>query len=181
MASRIIKTLQDAQAAINELQDWKDKLATASWDFHGLRITNAGPSKDANDYVIRSELTAPPPAIGSSNDVYTAVFTSDAPTDSDILPAYIAGTNRDGTIIQVWCRTKGPPSGGNFSIDPSINNTKLLTTPLIVPSGSALTAVSNAFISPLPAIGYLTEISGIVNTASSATLVTMGVVVRRNK
>ncbi len=181
MAHRIIKSLDDAQAALNELQDWKDKLTTAPWDFHGLRITNASPSVNANDYIIRSELTPGPSSLKDGPNIYTAVFTRDAPVDGEAIPAYVAGTDRDGVIIQVWLNAQVSPTTGNLAVNPTINGVSLLTTPITIVNGSSAVAVSNALISPVPVVGYLTKLAGAVVTAGGASLVTMGIVVRKSK
>jgi len=180
MPSRIIKTLDDAQRAINELQDWKDKLTTAPWDFHGLRITNASPSKDDNDYVIRAELIKPPPAANLEHDVYTAVFSRDAPVDGEIIPSYVAGTDRDGKLVQVWLTAIGAPASAALVINPTLNGVTLLTAPITLPISSTAVIVSNAFVSPFPVVGYQTKLGGIVITGGGATGVSMGIVVRRN-
>ena len=51
-----IRTLEDAQKAINELFQFVDSMKSRNIDLTGRRIINAGASRDENDYVTREEL-----------------------------------------------------------------------------------------------------------------------------
>lgn len=51
-----IRTVQEAQAAINELYNRLDTLSVKNWDRHQTRIVNAHPSVEPYDYVVRKEL-----------------------------------------------------------------------------------------------------------------------------
>lgn len=53
---RDIKSLQDANVAIRELQDTVRNFTASVVDFKGRRIGNAGASISGSDYVIREEL-----------------------------------------------------------------------------------------------------------------------------
>ncbi len=54
---RDIKDIKDANIAIRELQDQIRTLTTSVVDFKGRKISNAAPSREPSDYVIRQELT----------------------------------------------------------------------------------------------------------------------------
>jgi len=53
---RAINSLSDAQAVINELANRLDTLSVKNWNRKQTRITNAHPSVDPYDYVVRKEL-----------------------------------------------------------------------------------------------------------------------------
>jgi hypothetical protein len=53
---RIVKSFEDVQIVLRELLDWKSFLSTKDWDFKKLRIKNASPAVDPNDYVTLSQL-----------------------------------------------------------------------------------------------------------------------------
>jgi hypothetical protein len=72
-----ILTIQEAQQAINELQNRLDTAETKNWDRRQTRITNAHPSVDPYDYVVRKELDAISPTIVQSSilgDLHKATF-----------------------------------------------------------------------------------------------------------
>jgi hypothetical protein len=53
---RIVKSFEDVQIVLRDLLDWKSLLSTKDWDFKKLRIKNASPAVDPNDYVTLSQL-----------------------------------------------------------------------------------------------------------------------------
>ena len=53
---RIVKSFEDVQIVLRDLLDWKSLLSTKDWDFRKLRIKNASPAVDPNDYVTLSQL-----------------------------------------------------------------------------------------------------------------------------
>ena len=53
---RIVKSFEDVQVVLREILDWKSLLSTKDWDFKKLRIKNASPAVDPNDYVILDQL-----------------------------------------------------------------------------------------------------------------------------
>src|SRR6266478_6122153 len=94
---RAVKSLDDAQIVINELLNWKSKIETKDWDFHQLKITNAGPAVNNNDYVIKSQLPAVNESSGQSAQDYTIVFSnSTTVADGDVFAEYIFGKDRVG-------------------------------------------------------------------------------------
>ncbi len=200
---RAIKSLADVQIILNQLLNWQSNKDSKDWDFHGLRIKNASPSKDPNDYVIRSELhptalaappvssapqtqaqvsNPPPPTnIGDAEQDYTIVFSVDAPTNGYETPPYIGGSNRDGVFIDVWVACNGAPVTNPTSINFSVNGQTFLTSDIQIPAGTKGPVHSTLFISPLPVMGLDTKVTMVVNTASSVTALSGGIVVRRNK
>lgn len=203
---RAIKTLADVQIILNQLLNWQSNKDSKDWDFHGLRIKNASPSKDPNDYVVRSELhptalAAPPvtsapqtqkqasnpppvsgPQSGSGDEQdYTAVFSIDGPTNGYETPAYVGGRNRDGVFIDVWVTANGPPTINPASMNFNVNGQPLLTADVQIPAGSTAVVHSSKLASPLPVMGLDTKLTMKVNTASGVTFLSGGIVVRRNK
>jgi hypothetical protein len=53
---RIVKSFEDVQLVLRELLDWKSLLSTKDWDFKKLRIKNASPAVDDDDYTTLSQL-----------------------------------------------------------------------------------------------------------------------------
>ena len=53
-----IQRLEDAQIAVNELDEKVTNIGNRIWDIKGFRISNVGASVDSSDVVIRKELMA---------------------------------------------------------------------------------------------------------------------------
>lgn len=200
---RAIKSLADVQIILNQLLNWQSNKDAKDWDFHGLRIKNASPSKDPSDYVIRSELqptalaappvssapqtaaqvSNPPTPIsrGEEDQYYTMVFSVDAPTDAYETPAFGGGINRDGVFIDIWVTANVGPFVTPASINFKVNGSLLLTNDVQIPVGSTAMIHSSQMVSPLPVMGFDTKVTMIINTASGVTFLSGGIVVRRNK
>lgn len=199
---RAIKSLADVQIILNQLLNWQSNKDSKDWDFHGLRIKNASASVDPNDYVIRSELhpTAlaapqisgspktqqqvsnppPSPSVGEADQYYTIVFSTDTATDGYETPPYNGGIHRDGVFVDIWVRATGTPLINPASINFKVNGTLLLVSDIQIPAGSHGPIHSSQFVSPLPVMGYDTAVTMKINTASAISLVSGGIVVRRN-
>jgi len=67
---RTIKDIKDAEYALRELFDFRDKIEGKVWDLHKRQIKNVGPSSDDYDTVVRRELQI---AIHSINDMILEV------------------------------------------------------------------------------------------------------------
>jgi hypothetical protein len=200
---RAIRSLADVQIVLKQLLDWQNLRDSKDWDFNGLRIKNASPSKDPSDYVVRSELhptalaappvsSAPqtpaqvnnPPApisTGETDQYYSIVFSVDNPTNGYETPPFVGGINRDGVFIDVWIAATGTPLVNPASINFNINGNPLLATDVQLPAGSNGPVHSSQLVSPLPVMGFDTRVTMKVNTASGLTLLSGGIVVRRNK
>lgn len=199
---RAIKTLADVQIVLNQLLSWQSNKDSKDWDFHGLRIKNASASVDASDYVIRSELhptalaapqqSSAPKTVAQVNNPpipvptspaeqdYTIVICSDAPADGYESPPFIGGRKRDGVFIDAWVACTGAPSGTTALINWKLNGNLLLSQDIQIPAGSLGPVHTSFFVSPLPVMGFDTRITLKVNQAAGITLVSGGLVVRRN-
>lgn len=99
----------------NNIEDVVNRLTTKLVNFHGRRITNAGRSQNANDYVIRQELDEIKSTVsggkGSSNDSTSISETSSSTTRAYSLSVGgILGVKTDAaSIIYI-------PSNGNATI-----------------------------------------------------------------
>jgi hypothetical protein len=200
---RALKSLADVQVILNQLLNWQSNKDSKDWDFHGLRIKNASPSKDPSDYVVRSELhpsalaappitsapqtpaqVANPPQPGTPGEVdqfYTMCFSVDGPVDGYVSPPFVGGVNRDGVFIDIWIASTGFPNPNPASINFLVNGAPLLTTDVIMPAGQTGPIHSSQMVSPLPVMGFDTKVTMKVTTASGITFLTGGIVVRRNK
>lgn len=176
---RAIKSLPDAQKAINELLDFKDKLSSKSWDLHGLRITNAGAAQDDTDYVIKSQLGqlvgAQPPA----DQFYTQVFeTTGAVSDGDKSPPFVVQSGREGFPYLVWIAATNPPTT-DASVNIQLNGFNLLTVDLVLPAASGGPVTSALFVTPKPKLGTLSKLILNVIHGGGASLMSVGLVVKR--
>lgn len=200
---RSIKSLADVQIVLNQLLNWQTNKDSKDWDFNGLRIKNASASKDPSDYVIRSELhptalaapsisgapqtqtqvSNPPPGpnLESVDQYYTQVFSVDNPTNGYETAPFCGGINRDGTFIDIWVASTGTPLINPASINFNVNGIPLLTADILLPANNHGPIHSSLYISPLPVFGFDTRVTMKVNTASSVTFLSGGIVVRRNK
>lgn len=200
---RAVKTLADVQIVLNQLLNWQSNKDSKDWDFHGLRIKNASPSKDQNDYVVRSELhptalaappvssapstqaqvSNPPPPIsaGEADQFYTIVFSIDSVVDGYETPAFGGGRNRDGVFIDIWVTANAAPITNPASINFNVNGQPLLSEDIQIPVGSTSMIHSSKMVSPLPVMGFDTKVTMKINTASSVAFLSGGIVVRRNK
>lgn len=177
---RVVKDQKDIQAAFNELFDWKDKLTAKSWDFHGLRITNASPSIDEHDYVTRGELSKTQQQALVTNKHY-AIIWSKAGTvaTGQVIPCYNVTRDRVGKPVDVWARIAsigGVAPSVALTLNIYVNGTFLLTSDLTIPIGSKGPVHSSQFVSPLPSLGLDVEIIASI-TGGDATNLSIGLVV----
>lgn len=150
---RQIRSLEDATAAIQDLQDELDKITLNHWDRHQLRVVNAHPSIDLYDYVVRKELidligdgkkaeTIEAPVtntiVGKNWDqgVFGVGINRNLLVQVDAAPHYITGF--PGTLRKIYVDAKIAPTGSSVIIDihelagPSI----LDATKIVIPAGS---------------------------------------------
>lgn len=174
---RIVKDIPDIQRALNELFGWKDKLTTKPWDFHQLRITNAAPALDPNDYVILSQIPTPVAQTPGRVPPYTIVFTPPGVITVGTGAPFVAGRGRSGIPIQVWLAAQNKPTSGPLSINININGTQLLSTDLTMNPGDDSPVISSTFASSIK-LPYLGTMVPLISSVGGAALVSIGVVIR---
>lgn len=185
-----IKSLDDAQKVINEIYNRLELLRTKDWDFTKLRIKNASDGVDPQDYATVAQLKVAPPPDNNDNDYYTIVFDKDGQVaDGENSPEFVIGNGREGQPVQIWvkCKLGFEPSGGDLVVNVSWTRytsagapvtVNLLTTDLHLPSGTSNPVFSSAFASPVPILGNGSVIDKVVITASNASYVSIGLVVK---
>ncbi len=200
---RAIKSLQDVQIVLKQLLDWQSNKESKDWDFKGLRIKNASPSKDPSDYVVRSELhpdalaappvtsapqtpaqvnnPAPPAKSDSVDQYYSIVFAVDAAVDGYETPPFWGGINRDGVFIDVLFGCNTAPDAAPASVNFRVNGSDLLTEDIAIPTGETGPFHSSKYVSPLPVMGLDTKVTMKVNVVSGMASFTGEIIVRRNK
>lgn len=101
-----IRSLEDAQAAIREIDDFISYWRTENIDFKRRRIKNASPSEDLYDYVVRKELDEVKEYIvseggGLTKEFYSVVFSNDgrAAKESPASAGYVV--QRDSSPVRV--------------------------------------------------------------------------------
>jgi hypothetical protein len=186
-----IKTLEDAQKAINELYNRLELQRTKDWDFTGLKIKNAGDGVDPTDYVTLQQLPSLKNQEVIDNDYYTIVFSKDGiVTTGEESPGFIIGNGREGVPTQVWvvCEPGNEPSGGPLTINVSWTyidaitgldvTTNLLSVDLSLPSATSQRVFSSNFISPAPRLGNGAKINKVIVAGNNAGYVSVGLVVK---
>jgi hypothetical protein len=169
---RAINTLKDAAIVLQELYNWKDRLTSAPWDFKGLRITNASPSKDPNDYVIRKELPQIQGSQLGKKAYYTIPFSNEGQITigNDVSPHYIVPIGGAGTLVKVYIYTVIVDIV-DITVDVILNGVPVLSTPIRLPVGqhgpvSALNFTQNIVISEFDTIGlnvYTGSVSALLS------------------
>ncbi len=130
---RNIRTLEDAAAAIHDLQDEIDKITTNHWDRHRLRVVNAAFGIDDYDYVVLKQLKD---LIGGGKKAETVEGVGDVTNITgdfrregvfgvginrnlivqvDAAPHFIAGGN--GILKKIYVDCKFPSSGASIILD----------------------------------------------------------------
>lgn len=178
---RTIRDLRDAQLAITELLDWKERFQTKDLDLRQLRIRNAAPGVNPDDYVTVSQLPEFKPVEFDKTSYHTIVFSKDGVvSDTDIIPWYIVGRERDGVPVEVIVTARTAPSSGNLSINLQLNGNYILTDPIVLSSGQTGPIRSSSFINPLPILGYEHKLNPVILLAGGAGSVTVELVIRRD-
>lgn len=177
---RKVSSIPDIQKVLNQLLDNQNLKNTKDNDFKGLRIKNASPAVDQNDYVTLSQLQAATQPPSTPSATYTMVFSRDSPGDGDQSPPYNAGTDRDGTIIDTWIAATAAPTS-DCHVNFTINGNNLLSTDIILPLGITGPVHSAQIVSPIPAVGIDTIATMVVVTAGGVGLLSGGIVVRKSK
>lgn len=175
---RIVKSFADVQKILNEILDWKASLGSKSLDLHGNRITNAGASIDANDYVTKAEIPVPNVVSPGDPHVFTIVYSNDSVSDGYIFPPYVAGKDRSGYAQDTWVvglTNLTQPCTVQFAID----GNNLLDAPLLIKIGQKGPIHSSNFVSSIPKIGLSSVVVCTVVTAGDISGFSAGIVVNR--
>jgi len=149
---RALRDLQDVKLVLKELIDWKDRLTSKDWNFTGLRITNASPSKDDYDYVVRKELVSAIPSTTNPKYLYSICFQSNGETlapGTNVSSSYIVGLGREGIIVRTYISLNPDQTAtSNIIVRPSFNGADILSSSfLTLPAGSR-TAYSSYIVQP---------------------------------
>lgn len=179
---RAVTSFQDVQIVLNKLLNWQSQITTQDWNRNGLRITNAAPAINQNDYVILSQLPTIPASGGTTQTTVTIVFSSTGSVSIGQSSApYVVGRGRAGaTPWEVHLVATTPPSGGPLTANLQLNGVNLLATDISLPSGQTTPVVSSNFLAPVPNLPYLGTIVPTITAANGAALVTISLVVKLN-
>ena len=186
MRANSIKSIADAQKAIQQLQNWQSQFQTSPLNYNGLRITNAGNAVDPQDYVTLAQLTQQLGAPTSPDQHYAIVWDlQGTATTGDQTPPYVVFPGREGIPTYAWVASTTPPPNGDFQADiyfqgtQASMGTKLLTNPIDLPNGSSNVIQSSQFVSPAPTLGTFTKLWVKVVNGGGTSLVAVGLVVQR--
>lgn len=174
---REIKTLSDATIVIKELAQWKDRLSSKNQNFNGLKIQNAGPGTEPNDYVTLSQLQQAVTPSAASAQNFSIPFSSSGPvTAGQIAAPYIVGSGRVGnpTAISVAVpSTDQAPSSAPLIINLAMNGVNMLSINLELAIGDEGPVSSSQFISPLPKLAIGNKLVPVIIQAGGAAYVTI--------
>lgn len=138
-----IKSLEEAQQAINELQNRIDLISSKNWDFHQRRIVNAHPSVDPYDYVVRKELDQIggksseiiDQGLGYKDCVFGLGIAGNIVVGTDVCPHFISAYVLQPEICVA--KVKVAPQGAAIQIQCYQNGvTPIFTTVLSLPAAS---------------------------------------------
>ena len=181
-----IKSLADAQKVLQQLQNWQNQFNTTPLNYNGLRITNAGDAINPQDYVTLNQLQKQLTAPTSPNQHYAIVWDiQGVANNGDNSPPYAVLPGREGVPTYAWVASTVPPPSGDFTVNILYEGTQMtaganiLTTPLDLPQGSTSVIQSSQFILPTPTLGTWTKLWINVVNAGGASLVAVGLVVKR--
>jgi hypothetical protein len=180
---RVIKSLDDVQIVLKEVTQWKDRISSQNQDFKGLKIQNAGPGTEPNDYVTLSQLQQAVVPSAAPVQNFSIPFSSvGAVTAGQLSAPYIVGTDRVGnpTAISVAVpSTTESPTGVPLIINLAMNGVNMLSTNLSLPVGNEGPVSSSQFISPLPRLAIGNKIVPIIIQSGGASYVTIQLYVVR--
>jgi hypothetical protein len=179
---RAVTSFQDVQIVLNKLLNWQNSVMTQDLNRNMLRITNAGPAQDPNDYVILSQLPQAVVAPSTTQTTVTIVFSSTGAVSVGQSSApYVVGRGRAGaTPWEVHLTATTPPTGGALTANLQLNGANMLSTDISLPAGQATPVVASNFVTPVPNLPYLGQIVPTITLASGAALVTISLVIRLN-
>ncbi len=176
---RAVKTIADVQKVLNELLDFKGKLESNSWDMHGLRITNAGNSKDQQDYVCKSELQQFVTAAVPKEQFYTQVFSvSSSPADGESSPPFVVQSGREGYPFIAWVAAINGPTSAICKVNIQYGGTKILSSDLQLAIGSQGPVSTSQFTNPKPKLATNSFLNAIVDISGGVSLLSIGLVIQ---
>jgi hypothetical protein len=160
MATRTPRSWDELRTTLSELFNFKDYYTSRNIDFAGRRITNAGHSKDLDDYVIRRELIdlvgggiSQPPQVNRNGNAKTYEkitfgigVGSSVSIGTDLTPPYIWSNNNTGRPSIILASANIPPVGADLKIDIKKNGSSIFTLGYFVfPDGTgAKTVISSS-------------------------------------
>lgn len=124
MPTTQIKSLEDAIAAIKDLQNFRREISSQNWDFRQRRIINAHPSVGENDYVVRKELIKFLPKVAESEEPLARGGASGIPN----VTFSIWGEVPELTNVTPPCLIN---AGGTFRMSPVLVYGRCLVQPVI--------------------------------------------------
>jgi hypothetical protein len=175
---RYVKKLEDAQKLFDELYTWKEKLETKDWNFQKLRIKNASPAKDPNDYVILSQLPVIPTIPPQPKQHYTIVFNPPSTIGTTISPPFIINRDRAGKPVQCQIAV-GSLGTTDFICNFQRNGANLFNQDITLPAGQSGPVYSSIFVTTFPKFGLGDLITPTIVQTGGVLLITMQILVER--
>lgn len=183
---------KDTQNAVREITNWKNKLTTSDWDFHGLKIKNASPGVDPNDYATVSQLPTFTQQTTTENQYYAIVFNSSgAVTIGQTISPYIVGLGREAICFSVMLTAIQVPTTADLHMnvqvkpppaDPNNDNTtfqNILQSDIVLPMNKIGPVQSSTFINPGLIFGSRFLIMPTVTQDGGAGFVTIELIMKR--
>jgi hypothetical protein len=176
-----------ASALSNLVTQLNQSAVTDNFDVGGNRVTNVATPTGPNDAVNKRYLHSVVGTTtnigkkgnGSGKDAYTVVF-SDSTTvgAGDVIPVFIVGSDRIGVPEEVWVYAVQAPGSGGLVLNITHNTTNILTTALTLGSGSNGPVYSYSLTGGIK-FNHGDIIQPVISTSAAASVVSIGVVVRR--
>lgn len=163
---RQINSFKDANIALRELFDWKTLKSTKDWDFNRLKITNASPATDPNDYVILSQLPGPQNGTPGTFQPYQILWSSEAPVvTGQLIPTDYEFTARNPVPSLLWVNAR-VAGVADMAINLNFGGNDLLSTDLVYPAGQIDQPVTTStFNFPIPRLGVGVPVVPIIRSA----------------
>lgn len=156
---RAIKSLQDVQIVLRDINNRLDTLFTKEINLSGRKIVNAGQGVNPTDYVTFNQLPAAQATPADAVDQNLAiVFNPSSPiiVSNMLMAPYVPGEFRTGLPQWVRLAALTPPQGGNLTMNiawkrkGATNPTNILSTDIVLGAEMTGPVKSIMFIAPLP-------------------------------
>ena len=174
---RVAKSLQDVNIILKQILDRNATKDTKNNDMRGLKIINASPGTDPNDYVTLSQLTQATTVAPTTNNYFSIPFSSSGVVAvGDLVPPYNPGTGRTGKPYEVILSATVAAVSQDLKANVEINGTKILSQDIDLPVGQTTAVSSSNFIANLPMVSKLCTIIPVITQAdgtSAAVTVTL--------